>query len=65
MEGPSIPLRNACPGRALVVSDCQVIGNVAQGGAQGSSAVGGDSLGGGLYAGSGAVVLEAVLVSGN
>jgi hypothetical protein len=49
----------------LVVSNCQLIGNVAQGGTAGSSAVGGDGLGGGLYAGTGTVVLQAVLVSGN
>jgi hypothetical protein len=47
------------------VSNCQIIGNVAQGGMAGSSAAGGDGLGGGLFAGSGTVVLEAVLVSGN
>lgn len=49
----------------MVVSNCQLIGNVAQGGMAGSSAQGGDSLGGGLFAGSGTVVLDAVLVSGN
>jgi hypothetical protein len=49
----------------LIVSNCQLIGNVAQGGTAGSSAVGGDALGGGLFAGSGMVVLETVLVSGN
>jgi hypothetical protein len=47
------------------VSNCQVIGNMAQGGTAGSSAVGGDGLGGGLFVGSGTVVLKAVLVSGN
>ena len=50
---------------SLIVSNCQIIGNVAQGGTEGSSAVGGDGLGGGLFVGSGTVVLEAALVSGN
>jgi hypothetical protein len=50
---------------SLVVSNCQIVGNLAQGGTEGSSAVGGDGLGGGLWAGSGTVVLETVLVSGN
>jgi hypothetical protein len=50
---------------SLVVSICQLVGNVAQGGTEGSSAMGGNSLGGGLYAASGTVVLQAVLVSGN
>jgi hypothetical protein len=49
----------------LIVSNCQIVGNIAQGGAAGSSAVGGDGLGGGLWAGSGTVLLEAVVVSGN
>jgi hypothetical protein len=47
------------------VSNCQIIGNVVQGGSAESSAVGGDGLGGGLFAGSGSVVLEAALMSGN
>ena len=47
------------------MSNCQIVGNVAQGGTDGSSTVGGEGLGGGLFAGSGTVVLEAVLVSGN
>jgi hypothetical protein len=47
------------------VSNCQLVGNVAQGGTEGSKAVGGDGLGGGLYTGGGTVVLQAVLVSGN
>jgi hypothetical protein len=47
------------------VRNCQVVGNVAQGGTEGSSAIGGDGLGGGLWAGSGTVVLQAVLVCGN
>jgi len=47
------------------VSNCQVIGNMAQGGTAGSSAVGGDGLGGGLFAGSGTVMIDAALVSGN
>jgi hypothetical protein len=50
---------------SLIVSNCQIIGNVAQGGTAGSNAVGGDGLGGGLYAGSGTVVIDAVLVSAN
>jgi hypothetical protein len=50
---------------SLVVSNCQLVGNVVQGGTEGSSAVGGDGLGGGLYMASGTVVLQAVLVSGN
>jgi hypothetical protein len=49
----------------LVVNNCQLVGNTAQGGTAGSSSVGGDGLGGGLWAGNGTVVLEAVLVSGN
>jgi hypothetical protein len=50
---------------SVVVSNCQIVGNVVQGGTAGSSAQGGDGLGGGLFAGSGTVALEAVLVSGN
>jgi hypothetical protein len=49
----------------LIVSNCQIVGNVAQGGTEGSSAVGGDGLGGGIFVGSGTAVLTAVLVSGN
>jgi hypothetical protein len=38
---------------------------MAPGGTAGSSAVGGDGLGGGLFASSGTAALDAVLVSGN
>ena len=44
---------------------CQIIANLAQGGTADSSAVGGDGLGGGLFAAHGTLVLEAALVSGN
>jgi hypothetical protein len=50
---------------SLVVSSCQLIGSLAQGGTEGSSAVGGDGPGGGLFIGSGTGVLKGVLVSGN
>jgi hypothetical protein len=50
---------------SLVVSNCQIVGNLAQGATADSSAVGGNGLGGGLYAGSGTAALEAVLVEGN
>jgi hypothetical protein len=50
---------------SLVVSNCQIIGNMAQGGAEGSSAVGGDGLGSGIFVGSGTGALTGVLVSGN
>ena len=50
---------------SLVVSNCQIVGNVAQGGTEGSSAVGGDGLGGGIFVGSGTAMLQGVLVSGN
>jgi serine/threonine protein kinase len=50
---------------SVTVSNCAIFGNLAQGGTAGSSAVGGDGLGGGLYASSGTVMLDAVLVSGN
>ncbi len=49
----------------MIVSNCQIVGNMVQGGTEGSGAVGGDGLGGGLFAGSGTAVLQAVLVSGN
>jgi hypothetical protein len=49
----------------LTVSNCALFGNVVQGGTEGSNALGGDGLGGGLYTASGTVVLQAVLVSGN
>ena len=45
--------------------NCAIFGNIAQGRKVESTAVGGDGLGGGLFAGSGTVVVEAVLVSGN
>jgi hypothetical protein len=50
---------------SLVVSNCQIVGNMAQGGAAGSGNRGGEGLGGGLFAGSGTIVLKVVLVSGN
>jgi hypothetical protein len=50
---------------SLVLSNCQLVGNVAQGGTEGSGAVGGDGLGGSLYAGGGTVVLQGVLVTSN
>jgi hypothetical protein len=50
---------------SLTVSNCQIIGNLAEGGTGGSSAVGGDGLGGGFFVGSGTAMLDAVLVSGN
>ena len=50
---------------SLIVSNCQVIGNVAQGGTEGSSAVGGDGLGGGIFVGAGTGMLQGVLASGN
>jgi hypothetical protein len=37
----------------LVVSNCHIVGNTAQGGTAGSSAVGGDGLGGGIFVGPG------------
>ena len=49
---------------SLVLSTCQIVGNVAQGGTEGSSAVGGDGLGGGIFVGSGTAILQGVLVSG-
>jgi hypothetical protein len=50
---------------SLVVNNCQIMGNTAQGGTAGSSFVGGDGLGGGLFVGGGTMALKAVLVSGN
>jgi hypothetical protein len=50
---------------SLTVSNCQIIANAAQGGTEGSSAVGGDGLGGGIFVGSGTATLTEVLVSGN
>jgi hypothetical protein len=50
---------------SLIVSNCQIIGNTAQGGTQGSSAVGGEGLGGGIFLGSGSARFQGVLVSGN
>jgi hypothetical protein len=49
----------------LVVSNCQFVGNLAQGGTAGSSAVGGDGLGAGIFVGSGTAMLQGVLVSSN
>jgi hypothetical protein len=52
---------------SLVVSNCQIVGNAAQGGTAGSSAVGGDGLGGAIFVGpgSGTATLKEVHVSGN
>ena len=50
---------------SLGVSSCQLLGSLAQGGTEGSSAIGGDGLGGGLFIVSGTGVLKGVLVSGN
>jgi hypothetical protein len=52
---------------SLVVSNCQIVANTAQGGTAGSSAVGGDGLGGGIFVGpgSGTATLKGVQVSGN
>jgi hypothetical protein len=50
---------------SVVVSNCLIVGNTAQGGTAGSSAVGGDGLGGGIFVGSGTAALKGVLVSGN
>jgi hypothetical protein len=50
---------------SLIVNNCQIIGNMVQGGTEGSSAVGGDGLGGGIFVGSGTATLKGVLVSGN
>ena len=50
---------------SLVVSNCQIVGNVAKGGTEGSSAVGGDGSGGGIYVDTGTGVRQGVLVSGN
>jgi hypothetical protein len=52
---------------SLVVTNCQIVGNTAQGGTAGSSGVGGDGLGGGIFVGpgSGTATLKGVLVSGN
>jgi hypothetical protein len=50
---------------SLIVSNCQIIGNVSQGGTEGSSAMGGDGLGGGIFMGSGTAMLKGVLVSSN
>jgi hypothetical protein len=50
---------------SLVVSNCQILGNMAQGGTADSSSGGGDGLGGGIFVGSGSAALEAVLASGN
>jgi hypothetical protein len=50
---------------SLTVNNCQIIGNLVQGGMAGSSAAGGDGLGGGLFAANGTLVLKAVLVSSN
>jgi hypothetical protein len=49
---------------SLVMSSCQIIGNVVQGG-NGSGAVGGDGLGGGIFVGSGTGVLQGVVATGN
>jgi hypothetical protein len=49
----------------LKVSNCAIFGNLTQGGTSGSGPQGGDGLGGGIFVGSGTVMLEAVLVNGN
>jgi hypothetical protein len=50
---------------SLTANNCQIIGNLVQGGMAGSSAAGGDGLDGGLFAANGTVVLKAVLVNSN
>src|SRR5262249_60336806 len=50
---------------SMSVSNCQIVGNLAQGGKAGSNAVGGDGLGGGIFVGSGTATLKGVQVSGN
>ena len=50
---------------SLTLSNCRIVSNLAQGGRAGSSAVGGDGLGSGVFAASGTIVLDAVLVSAN
>jgi hypothetical protein len=50
---------------SLVVSNCLIVGNTAQGGTAGSSAVGGEGLGGGIFVGSGTATLNGVLVIGD
>ena len=49
----------------LVVKNCQIGGNTAQGGTAGSNAVGGDGLGAGIFVGTSTATLQAVLASGN
>jgi hypothetical protein len=50
---------------SLIVNNCQIIGNLSQGGTAGSNYVGGEGLGGGIFVGSGTATLTGVLVSGN
>jgi hypothetical protein len=50
---------------SLVVSSCQLIGSLAQGGTEGASAVGDDGLCSGFFVGSETVMLKGRLVSSN